>query len=164
MPSLSHNARVLGVLSALPLWMAAASKAPEQPIKFSHKRHAAFSLACKACHPGAATAERAGMPAAVQCMQCHANIQKHKGLIQQLAAFQKEEKAVPWVRVYRLPDFVFFSHARHVNSVACAKCHGPVERREALAAEIVHNMRTCMDCHRSRRASIQCHACHELGR
>jgi hypothetical protein len=156
---------VLVALTVLPLWtMAESSKPPEQPIKFSHKRHAALSLACKACHPSAAIAERAGLPAAGQCMLCHANIKKHSRLVQQLAAFQKEEKPIPWVRVYRLPDFVFFSHARHATKVGCAECHGPVERRDTLAAEIAHKMTTCMDCHRIRKASNQCHVCHELGR
>jgi hypothetical protein len=97
-------------------------------------------------------------------MICHANITTHGGLIEQLATFQKEEKPIPWVRVYRLPDFVFFSHAKHATGkVACGECHGPVEDRDALAAEIVHNMKTCMNCHAVRKASNKCHVCHELG-
>jgi hypothetical protein len=156
---------VFAALAALPLWTIADSrKAPEQPLPFSHKRHAAFSLSCEACHPKAPKEERAGLPASAQCMLCHANIKKDSQLNQQLAAFQKEEKPIPWSRVYRLPDFVFFSHAKHVTGkVSCAECHGPVEERDVLAAEIVHNMKTCMDCHKVRKASNQCHVCHELG-
>jgi hypothetical protein len=68
------------------------------------------------------------------------------------------------VRVYKVPDFVFFSHATHVNGkVACAECHGPVERREVLSAEVTHKMSTCMDCHVTRKAANECHLCHELG-
>lgn len=156
---------LLALVAALPLCtVAEAPKAPAQPIPFSHKQHAAASLPCEVCHPNAARAERAGLPAAAQCMVCHAGIKKYSRLIQKLATFQKEEKPIPWARVYRLPDFVFFSHGTHVNGkVACAECHGPVEQRNALAAEIIHNMKSCMDCHLVRKASQECHVCHELG-
>ena len=84
--------------------------------------------------------------------------------IRQVAAFDKEQKPIPWVRLYKLPDFVFFSHSVHLNGkVACAECHGPVEQREALAAEVTHNMKTCMACHSAREVSNKCHICHELG-
>jgi hypothetical protein len=139
-------------------------KPPEQPIAFSHKQHTAASIPCKLCHPNAGTAERAGMPSTAQCMACHEAIKKDSPLIQKLAAFQKEEKAISWVRVYRLRDFVFFSHRTHSNAkVACGECHGPVEQRDALAAEVIHNMKSCMECHRVRKARNECHVCHELG-
>src|SRR5262245_60860976 len=113
------------------------------PVPFSHKRHTAVQVACKGCHANATSAERAGLPSAAQCLLCHANIKKHGGVLDQLAAFQKEEKPIPWVRIYRLPDFVFFSHAKHGTKVSCAECHGRVERRDVLTAEVAHNMKTC---------------------
>jgi hypothetical protein len=97
-------------------------------------------------------------------MACHTGITKDSPHIRKLAAFHKDEKPIPWARVYRLPDFVFFSHATHVNSkIACAECHGPVEQRDILAAEVAHDMKTCMGCHTARGASNKCHICHELG-
>jgi hypothetical protein len=116
------------------------------------------------CHPNAAKAERATLPAAAQCMACHSSVSKDSPDIRKLAALHKEGKPIPWKRVYRLPDFVFFSHATHVDArIACAECHGPVEQRDTLAAEVVHNMKTCMACHSARSASNKCHVCHELG-
>jgi hypothetical protein len=38
-----------------------------------------------------------------------------------------------------------------------------VEQRDVLAPEVVHNMKTCMNCHKQRKASNECHVCHELG-
>jgi hypothetical protein len=163
--SRSSGGILLALTAALP-WctIAESPKAPEQPIPFNHKRHVALSLRCEMCHPNATKAERAGLPAAAQCMVCHTGIKTDSPSIQELAAFHKQEKPIPWVRVYRLPDFVFFSHSTHVNAkVECAECHGPVAQRDTLAAEIVHNMKTCMACHSDRKASNKCHVCHELG-
>lgn len=138
--------------------------APEQPVPFNHKQHAAVGLQCRQCHAKVTKSERAGLPDAAQCMGCHSEIRKDSPAIQKLAAFHKEEKPLPWARVYRIPDFIFFSHAKHVaGKVACSECHGPVEQREILATEVTHNMKTCMDCHRTRKVSNNCHTCHELG-
>ena len=134
-----------------------------QPIPFSHRQHAAVA-ACNLCHATAATAERAGIPSVSQCMLCHEGVKKDAHSIRRLATYHKEGKPVPWVRVYRLPDFVFFSHARHLGAkIECAACHGPVEQREVLSQEVPATMKTCLDCHRSRDVSIACNLCHELG-
>ena len=138
--------------------------APEQPVPFSHKQHSSAGLQCQLCHPKAIKEERAGLPSAAQCMSCHAGLKQDSPAIRKLATFHKEKKPLPWARVYRIPDFVFFSHARHVNGkVACSDCHGPVEQRDTLAMEVVHNMTTCMDCHKMRKISNRCQVCHELG-
>ena len=139
-------------------------KPPTQPIPFNHKLHAAAGLQCSVCHPNAAKTARAGLPSAAQCMVCHAGIKKDSPAIQKLAALQAEPKPIPWARVYKLPDFIFFSHATHVNGkVACAECHGPVEQREVLAAEVTHNMKNCIECHLVRKVTSECNVCHELG-
>jgi hypothetical protein len=137
---------------------------PAQPVPFNHKLHAGVGLQCGMCHANAAKAERAGLPQAAQCMVCHAGIKNDSPDIVKLAGFQANQKPIPWARVYRLPDFIFFSHATHVNGkVACAECHGPVEQREALAAEVAHTMKSCMECHLVRKVTNECHVCHELG-
>ena len=139
-------------------------KPPAQPIPFNHKLHVGAGLQCNVCHPNAAKTARAGLPSAAQCMACHAGIKKDSPAIQKLAAFQAQPKPIPWARVYKLPDFIFFSHAPHVNGkVTCAECHGPVEQREALVAEVTHNMKNCMECHLVRKVTNECNVCHELG-
>jgi hypothetical protein len=71
---------------------------------------------------------------------------------------------VPSKRVYKLADFVVFSHARHAAAkVECGRCHGPVYEREQLTAEVSHSMKACVDCHKQTKATIVCTACHELG-
>ncbi len=121
-------------------------------------------MACNVCHATAATAERAGLPAAAQCMLCHENVKQESPAIRKLAAYAKDNKPIPWVRVYRLRDFVLFSHASHLAAkIDCVACHGPVEKRAVLKEEVPVKMKTCVDCHQARRASLDCTLCHELG-
>ena len=135
-----------------------------QPLPFSHKQHVAAGLSCKDCHVNVAKKERAGLPDAERCMLCHMAIKTDSPAVQKLARIHQDGKRLDWVRVYRVPDFVFFSHANHVKAqVECASCHGPVEKRDVLAKEVSTSMITCMNCHVAKKASISCHLCHELG-
>jgi quinoprotein glucose dehydrogenase len=123
-------------------------KVAPQPIAFSHKTHAAAK--CTDCHTGALTQTRAGIPDMARCALCHPEM-KGKG-------------EVEWVRVYKLPDFVFFSHARHAKgNVSCTECHGPVDTRDVLMKEVSTSMTACMNCHEQKRASNACTVCHDLG-
>ncbi len=65
-------------------------------------------------------------------MACHVAVKTDSPHIQQLAQFSAAGKPIPWNRIYRVPDFVWFSHASHVDdaAVACETCHGPVAERE----------------------------------
>ena len=55
--------------------------------------------------------------------------------------------------VYALPDFVYFSHQKHINAgVECAVCHGPVQDRDQLWQEKEVSMVACVDCHKLRKA------------
>jgi hypothetical protein len=120
-----------------------------QPVPFSHRIHAGSRIGCQSCHPGATTAARAGLPDAAKCRQCHPSM-------------KKDVSAIEWVRVYRVPDFVSFSHQKHAGA-HCSTCHGPVESRDVLMKEVSTGMVACMDCHRQKKASVACNVCHELG-
>jgi formate-dependent nitrite reductase cytochrome c552 subunit len=135
-----------------------------QPIPFSHKQHASTGLACMECHAGAKTDDEAGLPETRKCMFCHMAIKADSPTIQRLAAAQKSGEAIPWVRLYRVPDFVFFSHGSHSKAkVDCVSCHGPVSSRDVLAQEVSTDMKTCVNCHKERHASTSCVLCHQLG-
>jgi len=97
-------------------------------------------------------------------MFCHVTIKADSPAIRKLAKAKKTGEKIPWVRLYQVPDFVFFSHASHAAAgVGCASCHGAVAEREALAAEMPTNMQSCVACHKERHASISCVLCHQLG-
>jgi hypothetical protein len=139
-------------------------KVAPQPIAFSHKKHSTAGLKCLDCHSGADRKERAGLPQAEQCMLCHATIATDSAEVGKLASFHERGEKAGWVRVYQLPDFVFFSHASHRKAgETCGTCHGPVETREVLAKEVSTSMIQCMNCHAAKKVSTECHLCHDLG-
>jgi hypothetical protein len=135
-----------------------------QPVPFSHEKHVGAGIQCLDCHPGANKKERAGLPDAGQCMLCHQSIKTDSPAIAKLKAAQESGEKIQWVRVYEVPDFVFFSHANHVKGgVECAACHGPVGQRQVLAKEVSTSMTNCMNCHAARQVDNHCHFCHSLG-
>ena len=137
----------------------------EQPLPYSHKTHVALGLQCRDCHEIADPGFAAGYPAEAKCMACHAAIKTDSPHIQQLAKYSEEGSPVPWNRIYRVPDYVWFSHASHVDdaSVACETCHGPVAQRDALFQEKPTTMAACMDCHARNNAPNDCDLCHDPG-
>lgn len=136
-----------------------------QPILFSHKKHASIGLSCLDCHVDAPKKDQAGLPDIEKCMLCHAAIKTESPQVKKLAAAQARAEKVKWVRVYQVPDFVFFSHASHLKAgEQCFTCHGPVAERNVLAKEVSTSMITCMNCHAARNVSRDCSLCHLLGR
>jgi hypothetical protein len=137
--------------------------APEQPIPFSHKTHVDSGMKCTNCHAIKPPGDKAGIPAEALCMGCHASIKSDSPAIQKLASFAREKRAVPWVRIYKLPKTVYFSHEVHVRQAKaeCATCHGPVQERAALGQEKSIFMAECMACHDQHKASNKCDLCHD---
>lgn len=141
-----------------------APPAPAQPIAYSHKIHMAEDLECVNCHATAKTGDHATLPPTATCMRCHATVERDSAEIQKLAAYDARREDVPWVRVYRLPDYVYFSHQVHLapgQSTTCETCHGNVREMSAMQRVGDISMAACIDCHKQRSATVRCDACHE---
>jgi hypothetical protein len=137
-------------------------RGPEQPIPYSHKQHLAFGLTCGQCHANPDPGDDMSFPATTRCMSCHQTVKKDSPAIQKLAAFDRDHKDIPWVRVYKIPDYVFFSHKAHLDAGAkCEECHGQVAQRDRLFREGDLSMAGCMSCHRDRNAALGCTSCHD---
>jgi hypothetical protein len=137
-------------------------EAPKQPIAYSHKTHVALGLKCAVCHTMAGDGFLAGYPKEATCMGCHTSIKTDSAEIVKLAEYYKAKKAVPWVKIYSVPDYVWFSHVSHNKEagIACETCHGPVGERDVMAKEIGTNMHSCMQCHAKMKANNGCNFCH----
>ena len=136
-----------------------------QPIPYSHKQHLALGLECKTCHEVREPGDFAGIPATSKCMTCHVQIKKEIPAIQRLADYDKRKEEVPWKRIYRIADYVYFSHKVHLASgkATCESCHGQVRQRDVLFKEKDStSMASCMDCHRENAVPITCDFCHEV--
>ena len=136
---------------------------PAQPIPYSHKRHLALGLECRQCHVNPDAGEMMTFPATAICMSCHQAIAADRPAIQKLAAFAAAGTPVPWVRVYDTPDYVFWSHGKHLEAkVGCVECHGQVAQRDVIAQETdVVTMLGCRRCHDARQVFTDCGDCHE---
>ena len=145
------------------LLLALAAAAGDEPEEwFSHKRHAAFELACTHCHASAERAARAGMPAAGRCLECHRSLPETTPALRRLRKLSPAAR--PFAPQYdNLPDYVIFSHARHARAKAgCAVCHGDVAAQDQTGPANALNMKACVDCHRERGASTACRLCHRV--
>ncbi len=162
--------------------------APAQPILFSHVVHAgSFQIGCQYCHADARRSEYAGVPSVERCMGCHRIIgAQDNPEIQKIHRYAERGEAVPWVRVFKVPEFTYFPHKPHVRAgVECQSCHGPVERMRVVGAatgpRLLNDLKNlvglrppsppltmgwCLDCHREQnatrgmRAPLDCIACH----
>ena len=149
------------VLTALGRLLAAA---PEQPLPFSHKTHTVVGkLMCQDCHtPPAKFGAEIGLPAASKCMACHILIAKDRPSIRKLAELAAGKEPIPWVRVYKLKEFVFFDHRFHLqNEAKCEDCHGTVAEQDVTSDELgATTMKFCQGCHTRTKASGGCGTCH----
>ncbi len=138
--------------------------APPQPIRFSHKQHSELGIECGGCHIDADSKDQAGLPTVALCMQCHETESTGSPEIKKLAELHNRGEQIRWVRVYKVPAYVFFSHASHMKAgQKCETCHGPVQTRAVLAQEVSTRMTACIQCHRAKKASTDCFFCHQLG-
>lgn len=140
----------------------APTTAPPQPIPFSHKKHLSLNLKCEECHSNPDPGEQITFPPATKCMACHMAIAKDKPSIQKLTEFAKAKKDVPWVQVYRVPDFVYWNHRTHLEAkLKCDQCHGAVADLDVMTkVTSVTTMGGCVACHRKADAPTGCESCH----
>jgi cytochrome c553 len=134
---------------------------PDQPIKFSHAVHAGQNKTdCIYCHYTAKISKSAGIPPGSVCMNCHLLVRNgtRSGAfeIAKIVDAFDNRRAVQWVRLYRLPDFVFFSHAQHVNAgqITCDACHGNVKEMNRLVQVPDLSMGWCIRCHETRKVNL----------
>lgn len=125
--------------------------APDQPVAFSHKKHAGeLEMDCQYCHFGADKGRHAGVPPTELCLNCHSKVKTNSPEIRKLQNAVDSGENIQWVKVNHYPDFAYFNHAQHVNVAGfdCQKCHGPVEEMEIYEQHESLNMGWCISCHR----------------
>lgn len=136
---------------------------PVQPVAYSHQIHLAKGMACVVCHAGVDQGPEATIPGAKFCMTCHQVIASDRPEIRKIAAYAARGEDIPWQRVYGfVPSaHVRFNHAPHIRAkVACASCHGDMTQQRVVVRAVNLTMGYCVDCHRQRKASIDCLTCH----
>ena len=134
-----------------------------QPLAFSHARHAGdLRIECLYCHRAAPVSSSAGVPSMKTCISCHRNVVKDSPGMRALAAAWDSQQPVEWVRLHRLPDFVYFTHERHLQAgLPCMKCHGHVDQMPSTPRAASFEMGWCVSCHAAQGVSRDCWTCHK---
>jgi len=175
-------------LAGMALPLVSFPHAPRQPILFSHVIHAgSFQIPCQYCHADARRSEYAGLPSVERCLGCHKIIgAQDNPEIAKIHDYAKRGQPIPWVRVFKIPEFTFFPHKPHVRfGLECQTCHGPIERMRVVGADTgpklsddlirlvgfrppprALTMGWCVECHREQNATrgshapLECVTCH----
>jgi menaquinone reductase, multiheme cytochrome c subunit len=148
------------------LAMALAPARIVQPIAYNHNLHIeGEGLECVDCHVHVERLASASLPAITICEDCHGGEPMSDSSEElELLRYMDAGHEIPWARVYRVPDHVFFSHRRHVvlGELECSLCHGDVPSMAApiTTAYLPTTMQACMNCHRERKVTNDCLACH----
>lgn len=135
-----------------------------QPIRFNHAKHTGAGLDCALCHASVREQAFASLPSVETCMICHTSPLTESPEEEKIREFAAAGRAIPWQRLYRLPNNVLFSHRRHagVAEIACEECHGPMGQAESPPPRplVRQTMEWCLECHAERRVTGDCNACH----
>ena len=121
-----------------------------QPVQFSHQHHVgAMGIDCRYCHTSVEKAAFANIPPTKTCMNCHSQIWKQSPELEPVRESLRTGRSIEWVKVYDLPDFVYFNHSIHVaKGVGCETCHGRVDQMPLMSQHPTLQMSWCLDCHR----------------
>ena len=140
-----------------------------QPIEFSHKTHIEkCEMSCEFCHIYARRSINSGAPVMDTCFGCHRVIAgsdedpqkaiKNQDAIKKLLEFKPKGESIPWKKIHDLPDFVHFSHKRHIQAdFDCTECHGEINQYDVLSTETMItdlSMGWCMKCHTEGRPAV----------
>lgn len=134
-----------------------------QPVSFSHKFHAGqLEISCLFCHRYAHVSSVAGVPSMQLCMGCHQNLGEETPETKKLLGYWENGTPIQWIRLQRLPDFVYFTHEMHLHhGVDCVHCHGRVEEMPHTPRASSFEMGWCLSCHRQQGGSLDCLTCHK---
>lgn len=136
-----------------------------QPIAFNHLLHVEeVGAECTDCHLYAEAGRRATIPNVETCSLCHEESSTGSEDEARLLRHVHSEDPIPWLKIYRIPEHVNFSHRMHtaIGGIACETCHGQVGARSDPVTQqfIPITMDGCMACHEQEGASNDCIACH----
>lgn len=151
-------------------------KVVEQPIEFPHDLHAGTNkINCLYCHTYARRSAVAGIPPTSKCMGCHSVIATDKPRIKKLTEYWDQGQSPPWKKVHDLPDYVRFTHERHLKKFlfdnpemdvervdeVCALCHGDVKKMTVARKQKPLTMGFCTRCHQANQGTFDCQKCHK---
>lgn len=137
----------------------------QQPIPFNHKAHIDDGQECNECHEFVEEERFASIPDLEVCLTCHEDPITNSPAEKLIHAYAEAGEEIPWVRLFRVPGHVYYSHRRHVGiaKLDCTNCHGDIGTSTAPPSTRPRqlDMDDCIDCHSRENASTDCTSCHK---
>ena len=168
MSGTKHKLTIIGTpllvlfVTALLLWTISPRESTatnySQPMSFSHKIHAETNkIACQFCHIYARRSRVSGIPSLENCLGCHKVIKgsddRQQREIKKLDDHWQAGRPIPWKKIHDLPDFVHYSHKRHISAgYDCTQCHGEIQKLDEITMDTMItdlSMGWCLECHNS---------------
>ena len=130
---------------------------PRQPVAFSHAVHVEqLGMDCRYCHDGVDQSWYSNVPASSTCMNCHTQVLANDPRLALVRESYATGKPIPWVQIHKMPDFVYFNHAVHVNrGISCVECHGQINEMDEVFQSKPLSMSYCLECHRDPAARLR---------
>jgi hypothetical protein len=124
---------------------------PKQPVPYSHKLHAgSLGMDCYYCHATVYKSSYAAIPTTETCMNCHSRVKTQSPLLSVVRDSWATGNSIEWVKVHKLPDYVYFNHQAHLAAgVSCVSCHGRIDQMIEVKQVQPLSMAWCLDCHRN---------------
>jgi hypothetical protein len=159
------NSWIIFVISIFILGLSFGGSSIKQPIEFSHKKHTEQDIECEACHIYVKEQIFAGIPNVETCLECHSEPITESKEEEKIREYHKKNKKIPWIKINNLPPHVYFSHRRHVAiaKLECKICHGNMGElvKPPNKPLVTLKMGDCIDCHKRKKAKIDCIYCHK---
>lgn len=153
----------LGISVVLLLMILISWGGTTQPIRFNHKIHSENGLSCEDCHQNFMEHASSGRPKLETCASCHEEPLTESEQEKKLVEYIQKGEEIGWVRLFHVPEDVYFSHRRHVaiGEIECSVCHGGIgESTRPPSKPRNLSMADCMNCHEKRQVTNDCIACH----
>jgi len=139
----------------------------EELTVFPHELHLEYDMLCTECHAGAEEQDRATLPAAEVCVDCHDQPDPEWDTPELIVFFEERDAGEGQLYFSDSLDFadLKFSHGRHAEKgVQCADCHGEVARNKPIHGGEPDFKHACRDCHALTAAGTECSTCHDTYR
>jgi hypothetical protein len=109
-----------------------------------------LGLDCRYCHNFVDKSSHSNVPTTNTCWNCHSQVKPDSPALALVKKSMETGEAIRWVKVHKVPDYVYFNHAVHVNrGVSCVECHGRIDQQVVVGQQKPLHMSFCLDCHRN---------------
>lgn len=159
---MSYLAGLFWVIPCLLFWKdPVQAQTIQQPINFLHQTHVALNeLTCEFCHVYARRSSISGVPPVKVCAGCHLHLPgtvpaQANEIRKVIEIYWKKGRPIPWKKIHDLPDFIDFSHERHITvGFDCTDCHGDIMETKVPQpfprdGEVPQSMGWCLTCHQT---------------